>query len=237
MAQITQVTDNFALYSEQYVEKGRAEGFWNKEPDTRAWIEECLQDGDVFWDIGACIGQFALYEATLYKDMEIYAIEPYWPNYLRMCQNITLNEQTASILPLHLALWDEDLGRTKLFVRDLRLGGSGNQIGWPPMTEKGKPFQPKGYVWTLAVTLDSLVYKLGCGCPNHIKIDVDGTEFRVIRGMARALGDTRLRSLLVEKNGGRPGNEHMLEHIEGCGFTRDNPWNSNGSGNAIFVRR
>ena len=236
MPQITQITDGFALYSEYYVEKSRAEGFWKKEPDTRAWIEECLQDGDVFWDVGACIGQFALYAATLHKDMEIYVVEPYWPNYFRMCQNITLNEQTPSILPLHLALWDEDIGRAKLFVRDLRIGGAGNQVGWPPMTEKGNPFEPKGYVWTLAVTLDSLVYELGCGCPSHIKIDVDGTEHKVVAGMARVLQDSRLRSLLVEKNNIRPGNEHMLELIEGYGFTRDNPWNSSKSGNAIFVR-
>jgi len=237
MPQITQITDSLALYSEAPVERGRAEGFWKKEPDTRAWIEECLQDGDVFWDVGACIGQFALYAASLHKDMEIYAVEPYWPNYLRMCQNITLNGQTPSILPLHLALWDTDIGRAKLWVRDVHLGGSGSQVGWPPLTEQGKPFEPKGYVWALAVTLDRLVYDLGCGAPNHIKIDVDGTEHKVIGGMARTLQDSRLRSLLVEKNGARPGNECMLGYIESYGFTRDNPWNSDNSGNAIFVRR
>lgn len=236
MAETLQIMEGFSLYARHYVEKGRARAFWRTSPHIRVWIEESLQDGEVFWDVGACIGQFALYAATLHKDMEIYAVEPYWANYLGMCHNIELNGQGDHVLPMNLALWDKGIGRTRLFIRDLRMGGAGHQVGWPPLTGTGVQFYPVGYSWVVATSLDSLVYTLGCACPNHIKIDVDGTEYRIVAGMARVLRDPQLRSLVVERNSTRPGNEHTLETIEAYGFTTNNPWNDEEAADAIFVR-
>ncbi len=37
--------------------------------------------------------------------------------------------------------------------------------------------------------------------PNHLKIDVDGAEAEIIRGMSRLLLDSRLKTVMIEVDG------------------------------------
>ena len=60
---------------------------------------------------------------------------------------------------------------------------------------------------------------MGQPCPNHVKIDVDGSEPQVIAGMKKTLADTRLKSIAIEldpKN--RPADKEILDTIQACGF-------------------
>ena len=55
--------------------------------------------------------------------------------------------------------------------------------------------------------------------PNHIKIDVDGLEAKVIRGARETLRDKRLKSLSVELNDGLPEDRETIESIRSSGMT------------------
>jgi hypothetical protein len=46
--------------------------------------------------------------------------------------------------------------------------------------------------------------------PNHIKIDVDGIENRIISGAVKTLADVRLKSLLVELDSSRESYCHSV---------------------------
>ena len=45
------------------------------------------------------------------------------------------------------------------------------------------------------------------GCPDHIKIDVDGNEFELLKGMTKTLETGKIKSIMVELN-------ENLEHYQ-----------------------
>jgi len=55
--------------------------------------------------------------------------------------------------------------------------------------------------------------------PQHIKIDVDGLEHKVIAGAAETLADPAVKSMLVEINGAVPEHVAIVERLIGLGFT------------------
>ena len=68
----------------------RMRTFWSKEPETIAFIMNFMEDGDTFYDIGACIGQYSLLAAYLYPKSKVYSFEPHINNYKRLIENIKL---------------------------------------------------------------------------------------------------------------------------------------------------
>ena len=47
-------------------------------------------------------------------------------------------------------------------------------------------------------SLDDATSIFGFESPQHIKIDVDGSEYKIIEGMKKTLKDKRLKSVLIE---------------------------------------
>ena len=83
----------------------RANTFSTKEPDTLAWIDSFFRPGDVIYDVGANIGQYALYAAKRFsKELKILAFEPEALNYAKLNKNIVLNDMVGTITPYCLAL-------------------------------------------------------------------------------------------------------------------------------------
>jgi hypothetical protein len=57
--------------------------------------------------------------------------------------------------------------------------------------------------------------------PEYIKIDVDGFEHKVLRGMEKSLWDTRVRSLIVELNPALQEHCDIREWLGTLGFVWD----------------
>ena len=90
---------------ERNYELWRADGYATKEPDTLAWIDGFLKPGDVFYDVGANIGQYALYAAKrLGGQCRVLAFEPEALNYAKLNTNIVLNGQSETITAYCLAV-------------------------------------------------------------------------------------------------------------------------------------
>jgi hypothetical protein len=62
----------------------------------------------------------------------------------------------------------------------------------------GCEFKPEESYEVETYKIDTLAERLGV--PNHIKIDVDGHEWRILQGAAGTLGRPELKSVLVEVN-------------------------------------
>jgi FkbM family methyltransferase len=178
-------------------EQWRADTYATKEPDTIAWIDAFFQPGDVIYDIGANIGQYALYAAKrLGGNCRVFAFEPEALNYAKLNRNIVLNGLSETVTACCLAVAD----RTALdffYVKAFAPGASLHAYG-RPVTQGEKPFPPKNRQGTMGVSLDDLTGRFALPFPNHVKIDVDGIEERIIRGAAQTLADPRLKSVLVE---------------------------------------
>ena len=86
----------FKMIVETEIEKWRHDTFWEKEPETIAWIDD-MEPGEVLYDVGANVGVYALYAAS--RGIKVVAIEPVFENFSRLMQNIELNGFN-NVLPL-----------------------------------------------------------------------------------------------------------------------------------------
>lgn len=168
-----------------------------KEPETIEWIHGFFKDGDVYYDIGANVGAYALVAAKGFKGkVRVYAFEPGFPTFKQLCTNIVLNDCQECIVPLQVALSD----RTALQVLNYSslLPGSALHALGAAVDYKGDRFQPMVRQPVLAFSLDDLIKYFDLPLPAHLKLDVDGTELSILKGAGNTLGHDALKSVLVE---------------------------------------
>jgi FkbM family methyltransferase len=203
-------------------EMWRALGYTTKEPDTLEWIEDFIRPGDVFYDVGANIGQYALYAAKrLQKRCRVLAFEPEALNYAKLNKNIVLNDLSGTVIPYCVAVAGKT-GMDTFYVRRFSPGASLHALG-QPVGQGDEAFEPKNVQGMIGITLDDLWGRFGLPFPTHIKIDVDGIEEEIIEGADATLSDPRLKSVLIEiyiHKGVAPRIQKMfLDH----GLTLHNP--------------
>jgi FkbM family methyltransferase len=168
-----------------------------KEPDTVAWIENWFKPGDVFYDIGANVGAYALVaHRFLNGAAQIYAFEPGFVNFPQLCRNVQLNRASPDIIPLQVALAEQN-GLINFNYQNLTSGGALHALG-EAVDQRGRAFAPVFTLPTLSYRLDDFVQQFQLPQPQHIKIDVDGTELSILKGATATLANPRLRTVLVE---------------------------------------
>ena len=208
-------------------ELSRVRTYSTKEPQTLLWIDQNLQAGDVFYDIGANIGQYGLYAAQkVGPELSVLCFEPESQNYAALNKNIYLNQLSQSVKAYCLAVAGETAIADFNVVGVLAEGHALHQFA-SLTDEMGRSFTPAHIQGMMGVSLDDLVYKYGLECPTHIKIDVDGNEPQIMKGAKKTLRDPRLKSVLIEIN---PGN--MQTGIEASSIhasLRQNGFNEVGS--------
>jgi FkbM family methyltransferase len=198
-----------------------------KEPDTVRWIET-FQEGDVFYDIGANVGSYSLVAA--HQGAQVYAFEPEAMNYGRLIQNAGLNEDTrGKIVALPLAAWD------KQEILEMHLlasvpGAASHRF--EPNGAKEYALQP-----AVPVSLDELP-NYGIPMANHIKIDVDGYEERVLNGAYFALISPQLKSVMCEMDhSDEAAYQRCRERLEDAGLKEVDVVEQSGTGaNHFWVR-
>ena len=142
-----------------------------KEPWTYDWLKE-IGTG-VLYDVGACVGSYSLMAAA--RGARVIALEPVPWNYGDCVANACLNGFSDRITVLPFAIGAED-GVRKLRHMPAPVSGWGEAAtGWQPANEKA---------WEFTVTQVSLAtITEGYGPATHVKIDVEGDEIDVLRGM------------------------------------------------------
>lgn len=170
------------------------ERFYKDEPETLMWIDS-FNPGETLWDIGANIGLYSLY-AGLRKDITVYAFEPSGLNFGLLIQHIISNDLGQQIKPFCMALGDyTHIGN--LHMKKIEIGHSSNALDIPS-TQTGN-FDS---VFSQAITvfnIDDLIERFDIPSPDHIKLDVDGIEAKIIAGAEKTLA--KVKSILVEVEG------------------------------------
>lgn len=204
----------------------RARTFHTEEPETVRWLDGIGRD-DVYWDIGANVGLYAVYAAK-FCGCHVVAFEPEAQNYALLIENLVLNGiDSDKLLAAPIALGDR-LGLGTLQVRYLTKGGAYNLFRSPDMDDGQIPASlaaaadhtpGAGYrQLTYGATIDDLVLNQGLPTPTHIKIDVDGNEPAIISGCSEVLRMTALRSLLVEINKKSAADLAIIDILGSHGF-------------------
>jgi FkbM family methyltransferase len=166
-----------------------------KEPETVRWIEEYVKPGDVLYDVGANVGAYSLIASKhCGGQLTVLAFEPSFATYDELCRNIVLNRCERSILPLLICI-TEAPGLVTFQHSSLEPGSALHIAGDGPAVVGHEAVYRQELV---GFSIDALIAQLGCPVPNHIKIDVDGTELSVLRGASSTLNTGAVRSIQVE---------------------------------------
>ena len=194
--------------------KWRVDTLFTKEPDTIEWIGG-FQPGDVFVDIGANVGMYTIWAAKT-RGVRTFAFEPESQNYALLYRNIVMNDLAGNVVAYCAALSDS-AGFSLLHLGEFQPGGSCHSFGEMVdfRLEHRATQLSQGCVST---TLDTLVADGVLPMPNHIKIDVDGLEHKVLAGCRNALADRRLKSVLVEINTNVAQHRSMIADMQALGF-------------------
>ncbi len=166
--------------------------FFHHEPETRSWIDRHVRPGEVFWDVGANVGTFALYAAKA-REARVIAFEPSAQTFGLLNRNIALNGLGGQVAAYCAALTD----RTGLGVFHLTSASAGEALHAYGTAEnlRGR-FAPAFSQAVIGVAGAEFCARFGAPPPRHVKIDVDGGELPVLSGLEPLLPE--VASLLIE---------------------------------------
>jgi FkbM family methyltransferase len=195
----------------------RVESLLTKEPDTIAWLRS-MKAGEVLVDIGANVGMYSMFGAVV-RGVTVYAFEPESQNYALLNTNIALNGLSGRVTAFPLALSDR-VGADALYLSEFKPGGSCHSFG----EQVGFDLKPRPSAFAqgaFAVPLDQLVGSGAVPVPDHIKLDVDGFEHKVLTGARETLQNPKVKSVLVELNTHLEEHRRAIEQLQALGFQYD----------------
>ncbi|MFZ5723012.1 MAG: FkbM family methyltransferase [Pseudomonadota bacterium] len=192
----------------------RVQTLFEKEPDTIAWLNG-FAAGSVLYDVGANVGMYSIYAAAV-RGVRVFAFEPESQNYALLNKNIFTNQLSGSVQAYPVALSDAT-SFDRLYLSQFMPGGSCHNFG-ESLDFDGKPFTAGFAQGCFAIPLDELVDAHGLPLPDHIKIDVDGIEHKVIAGARRTLQRPEVKSVLIEINTNRDDHRETVDLMGRLGF-------------------
>ena len=194
--------------------KWRVDSLFTKEPDTIEWIGG-FQAREVFVDIGANVGMYTIWAAKT-RGVRTFSFEPESQNYALLYRNIVMNGLSEDVVAYCLALSDTT-SYSLLHLSQFQIGGSCHSFG-EKINHNLEHRDTKLAQGCISTTLDALVAAGVVPVPNHIKIDVDGLEHKVLTGCRDVLADRHLKSVLVEINTNLEQHRKIIVDMQALGF-------------------
>jgi FkbM family methyltransferase len=194
------------------VEEGRVLGLGDEEEFLRLFMAK-IQPGDILFDVGTCVGIFALHAAL--RGTRVWAFEPD-PSYRkRLIRNIEINKLENSIKVVEWAVSDRQ-GTVTLYTDGVEgISPSLVQVG-----ERG----------SILVNTDSIDNSIADGripTPTLVKLDIEGAEILALNGMKQLLSSKDApRYLFIELHpnflkGFQSSIEECVTMIESFGYVAE----------------
>lgn len=144
-----------------------------------------LCPGDIFFDVGANAGSYTLLAAGV-CNAACVAIEPVRSTFDILTKNIDLNHLNGKVVPINAGAG----------AAAGTLNFSSDQDTTNHVIPAGE--NPVNVISVPVILIDSLLDK---GEPALIKIDVEGFETEVLKGMKNTLESPSLKAIIIELNG------------------------------------
>jgi FkbM family methyltransferase len=200
------------------------------EPDVERAFLEMLRPGAVVYDVGANIGWYSLLAArAVGAQGSVLAFEPSLENAHYAQQNAAGNG-LANVTVVAAALTDENGWMTFLERGSLEGRLDKDDSDAQASRRARHTFEAKGTTLVPITTLDSWLARTSRPAPDVVKIDVEGAEVGVLRGMHETLATAR-PTLIVELHGTR---DEVADELDRAGYehraierdlpTREAPW-------------
>jgi FkbM family methyltransferase len=191
------------------------------DPVTR--LIATLDEDDVFYDIGANIGFYTCATAVL-TDATVHAFEPHPGNARRLEENLAKNAATAEVHELALGA---TTGETEFVTASPEEPGPGHGV----FKRAREPDDGSTAITVQQRTISAVVETGIAPRPDVVKIDVEGSEGRVLDGMADLVESGAVRAIFLEIH--NPADHRLsvedfgsseaeiLSRLEEWGFTID----------------
>ena len=178
----------------------RVDTFHTMEPETLEWIDTFDKSGDfIFWDIGANIGLYSIYNSLKHKKSQTISFEPSTSNLRVLSRNISINNLFDRIKIFTAPLTK---GGNKFLIMkegEFQEGGALNSFG-ENFDFEGKKFSSKMNYQIYGTNINYLIDNKILDIPDYIKIDVDGIEHLILEGGNKYLSNKKIKSLSIEIN-------------------------------------
>ncbi len=175
----------------EYLDAGRL-----YEQETCTYLAAILRDGDVFVDVGAHVGWFSLFAASLVGPTgQVWSFEPGRANHAQLVDQIALNGY-AHVRPVQAAV-GSTCGIVTLHVHATHDGGHAVSPDADDAARLPRDFalQP-----TWCTSLDAFFGDRTLGTVRAMKIDVEGLELEVLRGAQDFLARHQVSAVIAEIN-------------------------------------
>mgnify|MGYP000344834382 CR=1 FL=1 len=154
------------------------------EPLTREFLVKNAEENDVFLDVGAHIGIYTVRLAEIVR--RVIALEPEPRNYRFLLRNVIINGVNDRVVVLPIAASDRD-GYAYLCIK--RSSGAHS-------LEEAKSCVKR--VKVIIMNIDTLLRILNVDRVDMVKIDVEGHEDKVVKGMTNLLDRNPPRVIVLE---------------------------------------
>jgi FkbM family methyltransferase len=163
-----------------------------------------IRNGEIFVDVGAHIGKYALKIAKENPKSIVIAIEPARDTFYALLESIRRN-RLKNIIALNIAAWDTDT-KVKIFVTEAHESSS----AFLHLAENAGVIRIDEVD---ARRLDDIVERLKLSKIDWVKIDVEGTELRVLYGFIKSMLKFKPKIIIEIKEFNRNKALMMLKSI------------------------
>ena len=178
----------------------RVKTFYTKETDTLKWIDGFNSSENlIFWDIGANIGLYSIYNSLKNQNSKTIAFEPSSSNLRILSRNISINNLQDKIEIFQIPL--SNVQNKFLLMREAQyIEGSGLNTFGANFNYEGKVIESNNNYKIFGSTINYFLRNNILDIPDHIKIDVDGIEHFILEGANEFLKEKKIKSILIEVN-------------------------------------
>lgn len=214
-----------------FLEKNRVLERFKIEKDLRLFIDNNLSTETIFWDIGACVGNFSIYAGA--KSGKVYAFEPDGLTYSSLITNI-YESNLLNITAYPIALGAENK-ISDFNMQEFKIANAYNTAD-TTLGQTGKNFTPEYTQNVCMFTAKKLITEFNFEIPTSIKLDVDGNEIEVLKGFDDILSNKTIKSIFIELDLENPRSKECDQILLKNGFTQQLQGVNSNSYNYIYQR-
>ena len=194
------LNNNVNFFVPNQITNWRVSTFLTKEPETLAWIDSFeKKENLIFWDIGANIGLYSIYNALKNKNSTTISFEPSSSNLRVLTRNISINNLENNIKLFPMPLTNKENFFQMMNESHFVEGGALNTFG-EKYNFEGEQFKPEMKYNVLGTSINYLIENKILDLPDYIKIDVDGIEHLILKGANRHLSNEKIKGISIEIN-------------------------------------
>ena len=178
----------------------RVNTYFSKEPETLEWIDSFQKKENlIFWDIGANIGLYSIYNSLKHPKSQTISFEPSSSNLRVLTRNISINNLEKNIKVIPIPLTNKKNIFQEMNEGQFVEGGALNTFG-EKFDFEGHEFKTTMKYSLFGTTMNFFIENSILDIPDYIKIDVDGIEHLILEGGDKFLNNEKVKSLSIEIN-------------------------------------